>query len=132
MKNNKLTQSEIIEKYKKESTGFQNLDKIFQIVVPDQAKRLLLTVCYLMDNISGNAAQLSMFLLKEISPINKGSKVQLVKLDDRKIDRLKVGQAGVVLAVRQLADDDGPLALVKFKGKSGPVSVYQNQLKIRK
>jgi len=61
--------------------------------------------------------------------MKKGNKVKLVATDDRQIDRFKIGLTGTILATRQLPSDINPQALVKFYGKSCPVSVNQFQLK---
>lgn len=60
--------------------------------------------------------------------IGKGSEVVLDRLpiDGRKISRLKVGMVGKVLAVRPHIDNH---CLVKWVGKSGPVSHDREDLK---
>ena len=60
--------------------------------------------------------------------IRKGSRVTLIRLpiDGRTISRLKVGMVGEVLAIRPAIDNH---CLVKWSGKSGPVSHDAEDLK---
>ena len=57
--------------------------------------------------------------------IRKGVKVTLVKLPERHIERLKIGAIGEVLGVRH-SDKN---VLVKWRGKSCPVSHIMSELK---
>ena len=63
--------------------------------------------------------------------VRKGSDVVLVKLPERQIDRLRIGMKGKVLGVRKSIDSKGLTYqyLVKWKGKSGPVSHEKDEIR---
>ena len=60
--------------------------------------------------------------------IRKGSKVSLIKLPERHIERIRIGMLGEVLAVRH-SDNQ---YLVKWRGKACPVSHDASEIKLEK
>ena len=61
--------------------------------------------------------------------MKKGDTVKLIQLDERNIDRVKIGSIGVIIATRPFIDNQ---TFVKFKGKAGHVSIEKRHLQLTK